>query len=88
MILPALILTVFISPVYNTVFQLVREKESHIKETMHMMGMKKCAYWLSWYVHYTIISTAVALISWAILLINVITYSNPLLLLILLLAYA
>ena len=75
-------------PVYNTVFHLVKEKETHIKESMRMMGMKGYAYWLSWYIHYTIVSTAVALLAWGMLLINMINYSNPYLLLLVFLAYA
>ena len=58
-VLPQLILLIFIPPVYNMVFMLVKEKESRIKESMRMMGMKDSAYWLSWYVYYTAVSTAI-----------------------------
>ena len=78
---------IFIPPVYNTVFLLVKEKESRIKESMRMMGMLDKAYWLSWYVYYTIISTAIVVLSWCVLLINCINYSNPFLVLVFMLFY-
>ena len=42
-----------------------------------MMGMGSLAYWLSWYVYYTIISTVIVLLAWGVLMINCIVYSNP-----------
>ena len=87
-VLAQIILLIFIPPIYNTVFMLVREKETRIKETMRMMGMTDLAYWLSWYVYYTLISTLVAILALFVLLINVIEYTNPLAFLILLVCYA
>jgi len=55
---------------------IVKEKESRCKESMRMMGMNDFSYWLSWFVYYTILNTVIATISWAVLLINVINYSN------------
>ena len=75
-ILPFFLLIAYIPPVYNTVFHLVKEKESRTKETMRMMGMTETAYWMSWFVYYTMINTAISTLSWIILLINVINYSN------------
>ena len=86
--LPFLLLLIFIPPVYNTVFLLVKEKESRIKESMRMMGMKDKAYWLSWYVYFTIISTLICLLSWAVLLINCIVNSNSFLVLVFFIFYA
>ena len=86
--LPYLILLAFLPPVYNTVFHIVREKESRIKETMLIMGMKRFSYWLSWYVSYTIVSTLIALLAWSMLLINVINHSNEFLVLLMILCYA
>ena len=76
-ILPFFLLIAYIPPVYNTVFHLVKEKESRTKESMRMMGMTDTAYWLSWFCYYTLINTAISTLSWIILLINVINYSNP-----------
>ena len=87
-VLPFLLLLIFIPPVYNTVFLLVKEKESRIKESMRMMGMLDKAYWLSWYVYYSIISTLIVVLAWCVLLINCIKYSNPFLVLVFMLLYA
>ena len=59
------------------VFMLVKEKESRIKESMRMMGMTDTAYWLSWFVYYTMINTAISTLAWLILLYNVINFSSP-----------
>ena len=58
-------------------FKIVREKESRAKETMRIMGMTDLPYWLSWLAFYTIVNTVVTTVSWAILLIKVVNYSNP-----------
>lgn len=76
-VLPLLILLIFIPPVYNMVFMIVKEKESRIKESMRMMGMKDRSYWLSWYVYYTCVTSMIVLLAWGVLLINVIGDSNP-----------
>lgn len=75
--LPLFLLLGFIPPVYNMTFKIVREKESRTKETMRIMGMTDLPYWLSWFVFYTIINTVVTTLCWGVLLINVITYSQP-----------
>ena len=87
-VLPQLILLIFIPPVYNMVFMLVKEKETRIKESMRMMGMRDSAYWLSWYVYYTCVSSAIVLLAWLMLLINCFKHSNPILVLIMMLFYA
>jgi len=87
-VLPFLLLLIFIPPVYNTVFLIVREKESRAKESMRMMGMRDSSYWLSWYVYYTCITTVIVLLAWGVLLINVIVYSNPFLVLVFMFLYA
>ena len=70
------VLIVFIPPVYNMVFKIVREKESRTKETMRIMGMTDMPYWFSWLAQYTVINTIVVLLSWGALMINVINYSQ------------
>ena len=70
------------------VFMLVKEKESRIKESMRMMGMRDSAYWLSWYVYYTCVSTGIVFLAWLGLLINAIKYSNAFLVLVFMLFYA
>ena len=86
--LPFLLLLIFIPPVYNTVFLIVKEKESRIKESMRMMGMKDTAYWLSWYCYYSIVSFFIAFLAWCVLLINCIQHSNTFLVLVFFLFYA
>lgn len=86
--LPFLLLLIFIPPVYNMVFQIVKEKESRIKESMRMMGMKDRSYWLSWYVYYTCISTTIVFLAWLVLLINVMPNSNSFLVFLFFLFYA
>jgi len=86
--LPFFLLLIFIPPVYNTVFLMVKEKESRIKESMRMMGMLDSAYWLSWYVYYTCVSSSIVFLSWLILIINCIEYSNSFLILVFMFLYA
>ena len=87
-VLPFLLLLIFIPPVYNTVFMLVKEKESRIKESMRMMGMRDSAYWLSWYAYYSVVSTVIVFLAWLVLLINCIVYSNSFLVLVFMIFYA
>ena len=61
---------------YNTVFHLVKEKESRAKESMRMMGMTDTAYWLSWFAYYTMVNTLISTLAWLILLYNTINFSN------------
>lgn len=85
---PLIYLLIFIPPVYNFVSLIVREKESRIKETMRMMGMRDWAYWLSWYAYYLIISTLISLIAWIVFQTNCIKYSSSSLVLVLFWLYA
>lgn len=87
-IFPFLIILMFIPPVYNMVSLLVREKETRIKESMHMMGMGESAYWLSWYAYYTLVSTVIVLLAWGVLMINCIVYTNSFLVLCFLFLFA
>ena len=75
-VLPYLLLLIFIPPVYNTVFMIVREKETRMKESMRMMGMRDVAYWLSWWAYYSCVTTVICFLSWGILMINVINNSD------------
>ena len=77
-LLPLFLLLAYIPPVYNMTFKIVREKESRAKETMRIMGMTDLPYWLSWLCFYTIINLVVTTMTWCILLVKVVNYSNPL----------
>ena len=76
-LMPLFLLMAYIPPVYNLTFKIVREKETRAKETMRIMGMTDLPYWLSWFVFYTAINTVVTTLSWGILMIAVINYSQP-----------
>lgn len=43
---------------------------------MRMMGMGDGAYWLSWFVFYSVLCTVISTIAWAVLIINVFKESN------------
>ena len=73
---PFLVLVMYIPPVYNTVYLIVSEKESRIKESMRMMGMSDVPYWLSWFVWFVFINTILSTTAWFIIIWNVISYSN------------
>jgi hypothetical protein len=66
-----LLLLLYVLPVYNMVFFIVKEKEYRAKESMRMMGLSDAPYWLSWWVYYTLINTVTAFLAWLVLSINV-----------------
>lgn len=66
-----LLLLLYVLPVYNMVFFIVKEKEYRAKESMRMMGLSDTPYWLSWWVYYTLINTVTAFLAWLVLSINV-----------------
>ena len=66
-VLSFFIIIMFVPPVYRTTYRIVQEKDSKVKESMRMMGLQDFAYWSSWYTYYTLINTAISVISWAIL---------------------
>ena len=65
-----------IPPLYNTVYLIVQEKETRIKESMRMMGMTDVPYWLSWFCWYTFLTTILATLSWLIIIWSVFVHSN------------
>jgi len=71
-----LISILYIMPVFNTVFFIVKEKEQRAKESMRMMGMSDMPYWLSWFSYYTILNTVTALLATITLSVNLFENSN------------
>lgn len=67
-----ILMLVYILPIYSTVYNIVRERETRTKESMKIMGMKDSAYWLSWYVYYTFCNFLIAFICTTVLLFNII----------------
>lgn len=51
-IFPLLLIIGLLYPLANNVSQLVREKESKIREGMKMMSLRSEALWLSWWLHF------------------------------------
>ena len=47
-------MVMYIPLIYRTIFRIVSEKQSRVKETMRMMGMGDFAYWASWFTDYTV----------------------------------
>lgn len=70
-VFPFFVQLMYIPFLYRTVNRVVGEKFTRAKESMRMMGMSDLAYWLSWWVYWTGINTAIATLCWAILIINV-----------------
>ena len=66
-VLTFFILVMFIPPLYRTVYRIVAEKESRVKESMKMMGLRDSSYWMSWFTYYTIVNTIMSLLAWYIL---------------------
>ena len=58
------VLVMYIPPLYRTVYRIVQEKESKVKETMRMMGLGDFAYWVSWYAYYTTVNFVITFLSW------------------------
>ena len=75
-VLPLFLILIYLLPVYNTVFLIVKEKESRTKESCRMMGMTDLPYWMSWFAFYTIQNTLISFIACGVLCINVIKYGN------------
>ena len=87
-LLAQLVMCMFIPFIYNTVFMVVREKEQRVKEMMRMMGMTDFAYWMSWYVYYTLTTTVSAALATALFNINCLAHSDPLLIFLTFFCYA
>ena len=60
-------MVMFIPLIYRTIFRIVSEKQSRVKETMRMMGMGDFAYWASWFTDYTFKNLLISLLVLAIL---------------------
>lgn len=53
--------------IFRTVYRIVSEKESRVKESMHMMGLRQFPYWASWLAYFTLINTLTSSIVFGIL---------------------
>lgn len=62
------VLLIFLAPLYRFVSNSVTEKESKVREAMKIMGLTDTPYWLSWFVYYTIVNTALSIVMLIIML--------------------
>lgn len=74
--LTAIVFLMYIPPLYRTVYRIVVEKESKVKESMRMMGMTDISYWLSWFTYYSFVNLLVSTLSWLILNFAVFNHTN------------
>lgn len=63
----------YVPILYRTVYRIVFEKGARTKESMRIMGMSDLAYWLSWFVMYSIANFVIVVLIWAVLCINVVS---------------
>ena len=62
-------------PVCRMISKVVTEKESKVRESMKMMGLKDTPYWLSWFFMYTLIYLMISILS-TLVSFAIFTYSN------------
>ena len=63
-------------PFCRMMYQLLKEKEYKIKESMKMMGLTDSAYFASWLFHYLIIFTFISVLSVYMMCISIWTNSS------------
>jgi hypothetical protein len=68
---PLFMILMYVPLLYRVVYRIVNEKVTRAKESMRMMGLGDFAYWSSWLAYFTIINTAITIVVWLILMINV-----------------
>ena len=61
--LPMFIVIMYMTPLTRLVLSLVGEKESKIRESMKIMGLKDRDYWLSWIIQYFVIAFVISCIT-------------------------
>jgi hypothetical protein len=61
------VLVMYIPPLYRTVYRIVQEKETRVKESMKIMGLGDRAYWASWFAYYTVVNLAISFLSWLVM---------------------
>mmetsp|Transcript_5012 Transcript_5012/g.6124 ORF Transcript_5012/g.6124 Transcript_5012/m.6124 type:complete len:88 (-) Transcript_5012:3535-3798(-) len=66
----------YIPPIFRTTYRIVAEKESKVKESMRMMGLRDMPYWLSWLTYYTFVNTMISAIVFIILYSKVLSKSD------------
>jgi ATP-binding cassette subfamily A (ABC1) protein 3 len=67
MIFAFFLIVIYIPPLYRTVYRIVQEKESRVKECMKIMGLGDAAYWFSWFTYFTLVNTVITFLTWFML---------------------
>ena len=57
---PYIFMSMYIPMLYRTTYRIVSEKESRVRQTMRMMGMRDVSYWASWFLYHTAISFCIS----------------------------
>ena len=70
------IIVMYVPPVFRTTYRIVKEKETRVKESMRMMGLRDTPYWLSWLTYHIIVNTVLSTIVWALLYTKVLSKTN------------
>lgn len=68
-------LLTFFTPMYRLISFVVDEKSSWAWEGMKIMGLTDTPYWLSWFIYYFLVSTAISIFGAGILKINIFIYT-------------
>jgi len=75
-VLSLTIATAYLYPTSRLMKLMVEEKESKIKQTMQILGVKQWAYWLSWVITSYVIFTLIAVLVTFLLTSNIFKYSS------------
>lgn len=74
------VIIMYVPPIYRTAYRIVQEKENKVKESMRMMGLGDFAYWASWFTYYTVVNTAISILTWVVMVTSVMQKSQGLIL--------
>jgi hypothetical protein len=74
------VVLIYLPLVFRTVYRMVSEKQSRVKEMMRMMGMTDSAYWISWWIYYSIMNLIICALVLPWLILWVFEKSDPLIL--------
>mmetsp|Transcript_37189 Transcript_37189/g.45413 ORF Transcript_37189/g.45413 Transcript_37189/m.45413 type:complete len:182 (+) Transcript_37189:883-1428(+) len=75
-ILPLVMVVIFLLPIYKLTSSIVGERLNKTKDVARSMGISESAYWLSWFLYYTLGMTLVTLVMAALLTFLVFKYSE------------
>jgi len=76
-VLSFFMIVMYVPPMYRTTYRIVQEKESKVKESMRMMGLKDFPYWASWFTYYTFVNTSISFFTWIIMISSITQNSAP-----------